>query len=66
MSYDRKKKSYKVFTKELANNLCKRGFRVIGTDINNQKPWLNIFLFDDTEQLRQAVSEEVNKIKQSK
>lgn len=66
MNYDRKKRTYKVFTKELANSLCKRGFRVVGTDINNQKPWLNIFLFDDTEQLREAVNEEVNKIKQNK
>ena len=66
MGYDRKKKTYKVFTKELANALCKKGFRVVGTDINNQKPWLNIFLFDDTEQLRAAVSEEVNKIRQNK
>ena len=46
---------YKVFTKKLANLLCEKGFRVIGTEINNQKPWLNVYLFENTDELRLAV-----------
>lgn len=49
-------KTYKVYTKKVANLLCRQGFRVVGTDINNQKPWLNVFLFEDTSELRAAIS----------
>lgn len=55
-----KKNTYKVFTTKIANALCKRGFRVVGTAINNQKPWLNVFLFEDTEELRAAIKELTN------
>lgn len=56
-----KKNTYKVFTTKIANALCKRGFRVVGTAINNQKPWLNVFLFEDTEELRAAIKELTDK-----
>ncbi len=50
-----KKNTYKVFTTKIANALCKKGYRVIGTTINNQKPWLNVFLFEDTPELREDI-----------
>lgn len=46
---------YKIFSKVLANRLCSLGFKVIGTEINNQKPWLYVYLFEDTPELQQAV-----------
>lgn len=46
---------YKVFTKKLANKLCQLGFKIVGTEINNQKPWLYVYLFEDTPQLREAI-----------
>lgn len=46
---------YKIFSKVLANRLCSLGFKVIGTEINNQKPWLYVYLFEDTAPLREAV-----------
>lgn len=46
---------YKVFTKKLANKLCSKGFKIIGTEINNQKPWLYVYVFEDTAELREAV-----------
>ena len=48
---------YKIFSKVLANRLCSLGFKVIGTEINNQKPWLYVYLFEDTTALREAVQE---------
>ena len=48
---------YKIFSKILANRLCSLGFKMIGTEINNQKPWLYVYLFEDTERLRAAVQE---------
>lgn len=56
-----KKNTYKVFTTKVANALCKKGYRVVGTAINNQKPWLNVFLFEDTPELRAAIQELTNK-----
>lgn len=56
-------KTYKIYTKRIANRLCKQGFRVVGNDINDQKPWLNVYLFEDTELLRDAlaaIKEEIN------
>lgn len=48
---------YKIYSKVLANRLCSLGFRVIGTEINNQKPWLYVYLFEDSTALREAVEE---------
>lgn len=48
---------YKIFSKVLANRLCSLGFKMIGTEINNQKPWLYVYLFEDTDKLRTAVQE---------
>ena len=50
------KKLYKVFTKKLANILCKAGFQIMGTEINNDKPWLYVYLFEDSEELRAAIN----------
>lgn len=47
--------TYKVFTVRLARTLCDLGFIIIGTTPNVQKPWLNVFLFEDSEALREAV-----------
>lgn len=46
---------YKIFTKKLANQLCNEGFKIVGTIINNEKPWLYVYLFEDTLELREAV-----------
>ena len=49
------KKGYKVYTKRIANELCRQGFKIIGTEINNQKPWLYVYLFEDSEEFRIAL-----------
>ena len=50
-----KEKAYKVFTLKLAKKLRDCGFHIIGTLPNAKKPWLNVYLFQDTEELRKAV-----------
>lgn len=47
--------TYKVFTVKLARILCDLGFIIIGTVPNVQKPWLNVYLFEDSQELREAV-----------
>lgn len=36
----------KVFTVKLARKLCDLGFIIVGTV---QKPWLNVYLFEDSQ-----------------
>ena len=52
---------YKVFTKRLANILCEQGFNFVRTEINNEKPWLYVYLFEDSEELRAAIQEFLDK-----
>lgn len=52
---DKETNGYKVFTLKLARRLCDSGFKVIGTLPNAQKPWLNVYIFEDTEEVRLAV-----------
>ena len=47
--------TYKVFTVKLARKLCDLGFIIVGTVHNVQKPWLNVYLFEDSQDLRDAV-----------
>lgn len=54
---DKETKTYKVFTLKLARLLCEKGFIVIGTLPNAQKPWLNVYLFEDSAELREAVKQ---------
>lgn len=46
---------YKVFTLKLARQLCDQGFKIIGTVPNAKKPWLNVYLFEDTQEFQQAL-----------
>ena len=50
-------KPYKIFTKRLASELCKQGFQIIGTEINNEKPWLYVYLFENTPEFLFALEE---------
>ena len=47
--------TYKIFTLKLARILCDLGFIIVGTVPNVQKPWLNVYLFEDSQELRNAV-----------
>lgn len=47
--------TYKVFTLKLARKLCDLGFIIVGTVPNSQKPWLNVYLFEDNTEIREAV-----------
>lgn len=45
----------KIFSKKLANYLCNQGFYIVDTEIHNKKPWLYVYLFEDSEKLRLAM-----------
>ena len=48
-------KYFNCYSANLAGYLRKLGFKIVGTRINLKKPQYDIFLFEDTAELRQAV-----------
>lgn len=50
-------KLYVIYSLRVAAELCHQGFRVVKTEPNRDKPWLYVYLFEDTPQLRQALKE---------
>ena len=47
----------KIFSAKMANKLRKEGFWIVGTEPNMKKPWLDVFLFEDCEAIRQRLYE---------
>lgn len=50
-------KTKKIYSSKIAGVLCRKGFRVIRTEPNPKKPWLDVFVFQETEELNQAFDE---------
>ena len=48
-------KIYKIYTKKIAYELRKMGFKFIGTDINENFPQFLVYLFEDTPELHAAL-----------
>ena len=48
---------YKIYTKRVAYELRKRGFKLLGTDINENFPQFLVYLFEDTPELHIVLKE---------
>lgn len=46
------KKLFRIYTRRIALELRKRGFRIVRTEINENFPQYNVYLFEDSEELR--------------
>lgn len=46
-----------VYTLKVANELVNRGFQIIDTSINIQKPQYKVFWFADSPEIREAITE---------
>lgn len=46
-----------VFSKELANILCSKGFKVLKCEINLKDPRFKVFIFEYSEELEKIVEE---------
>lgn len=57
-------KIYKIFSATMASKLRKAGFWIIGTEPNMKKPWLDVFLFEDTPEFQQKLTELTAEMKQ--
>ena len=49
--------TYRIYTRWLAYELRKRGFKIIGTDINEYHPELTVWIFKDSPEFQQVMSE---------
>ena len=50
-------KTKKIYSSKVAGALCRRGFKIIGTEPNPKKPWLDVFIFEDTDAPNYAFDE---------
>lgn len=57
-------KIYKIFSSTMASKLRKAGFWIIGTEPNMKKPWLDVFLFEDTPEFQQKLAQLTAEMKQ--
>lgn len=55
------KKTFKVFSLKVAAELRKQGYRIQAITPNRDKPWLNVYEFDDTESFRAALNKLIQK-----
>lgn len=54
---DNMNKIFKVFTLKLARELGLRGFKPIAIEPNRKAPWLNVYLFENSEELQKLITE---------
>lgn len=55
MTRNVKSKNYIIYSQKMAKQLINRGFKLIKIARNKVYPKYNVFLFEDTEQLREAL-----------
>lgn len=48
---------FKVFKRDIAFRLISRGYRLLDKQPNREKPYFNVYLFEDTEQFRKDFTE---------
>lgn len=53
----------KIYSSKIAGMLCRKGFKIIGTEPNPRKPWLDVFIFEQNGALTQAFDEILTSIK---
>lgn len=47
----------KIFSRKLAVELRRKGFQIVGTEPNTYKPQFDVYLFNDTAELKAAITE---------
>lgn len=51
----------KIYTKKMAVYLRERGFKILGTEVNPNKPEFDVYLFENTPDFETAMLEYVDK-----
>ena len=50
----------RIYTKSVALELRKRGFKIIGTEPNINKPEFDVYIFEDTQRFKEALTDITN------
>ena len=53
----KKEKIKRIYKRSIAVELRKRGFNIIGTEPNPYKPQFDVYLFEDTEEFENGLTE---------
>lgn len=59
-------KTYKIFQLNVARELTHKGFHLEKVVPNKEKPWLNVYCFTDSEELREALPKAIAKYNRKK
>lgn len=51
----------RIYTKKMAIYLREQGFKIIGTEVNKKRPEFDVYLFNDTPNLENAMLEYVDR-----
>ena len=54
-------KTYRICSRRIALELRRKGFKIVGTDINENFPQYDVYLFEDTKLFREELSKLSNK-----
>ena len=57
--------AYRIYTRWLAYELRKQGFKIIDTDINEYHPEYTVWVFEDSNELQAAITKLNNQHKRS-
>lgn len=49
------KNTYRIYTKWLAVALRREGFKIVGKDVNERVPELDVYIFEDSKELQEAI-----------
>lgn len=47
--------TYRIYTKWLAVALRREGFKIVGKDVNERIPELDVYIFENSEKLQAAI-----------
>lgn len=49
-------KEFTIYSSRVAAELRKRGFKIVGTGINEAHPQFDTYIFEDSQELREALT----------
>lgn len=47
--------TYRIYTRWLAAALRRSGFKIVGKDVNERMPELDVYIFEDSRELQEAI-----------
>ena len=58
-----KQTEFRIYSKRLAHQLCRQGYQMLRSEINNYKPWLLVYIFSYSAELEKEVMQYQEKMR---